>query len=1007
MAHGFLTPTAVTGEGLGIPGIPYKKLYDGIKSLFRKDLRVVNANVKEVRDLIEGKNQAKLPPAATKILGGSSVKGLLGPASGGLANRGASGLVEKNPTDIDLKTGKKLLTPGGPRLQGGGVTSAAATPLNPDTFLNRAQTGVGSDGEYLTKAQRIADFKAGRQPRQTDGPSITPDSGVDIVAAVNRNTEAIVALSNLTKEQTKEQRSMHNEEQAQSDKLANRALARAEEKELEKGNDLSNFLKAERFKKKEKSQGGGGGDDGLFDFLDLGLDVLDLMGGGKRKRRGGRSGRRPGGSGRRPGANRRPPRIQVPKPKPRGAAPIPRTKPPAPKGGFKFPGIPEGGLKLPGMPKGGLKLPGMPKALKGIKGGGALSLLLAGMEFSGRKAEGQSNLQAGVGTAAGVAGGLLGAKGGAAVGAAIGALFGGFGAIPGAVIGGALGSVGGSMLASNVADMATGANNVGGFSSGGIITKPTLSMMGEGHKKEGVFPLEGKEGKKTFAMFGEGLIEAQDKAKDKFAKIQAAGLKFYFQNQDGFKFFGNILKTAFAPFLEPLKALSGLGGGILNSLLGGSANAATLGFGSNFAGNMSADEQQLTEALIAAEEGVKTEAYQDTEGIWTIGYGQTTLNGRAVRQGDKISKEEALTGFRSNVKSHAQRAINQVGEKRWQELDPKARAVLTSLAYNYGSIPEAVLPSAKSGSTEDIAKSMDALYGHNRGILKERRQREQSILRGNLQGDAGNAVRLDKDFMAGGRFAGAGSGPMIAGGPGAPGPGGRVVEYLTGDKTSSGYRADHGGGNYHDHIAFDSKETRDSAAEWLKKKGWKIGSMNDGRHADGSYHYSDQAFDIPFYPNQRIKGVTDDSTGETKLSSALRKDLAEGGFTGSGIAPVPGANPPANPQQPLTAVQKAKMFQSAGMPALSANTLTGAIPGPVPASPAPGTANSGTPIMATSAQVASASAIPTATPTIINNYYGGGGNQPTGVNPNGVSAGIDMDAAGLSAFQDLKIRSLS
>ena len=116
---------------------------------------------------------------------------------------------------------------------------------------------------------------------------------------------------------------------------------------------------------------------------------------------------------------------------------------------------------------------------------------------------------------------------------------------------------------------------------------------------------------------------------------------------------------------------------------------------------------------------------------------------------------------------------------------------------------------------------------------------------------------------------------------------------------------------------------------------------------------------------------------------------------------------PSAPGTPLTAEQKAKIFQNSGMSAMSASTITGSTPGPVPASPAPGTANSGTPIMATSAQVASASAIPSAAPTIVNNYYGGGGNQPTGVNPNGVSAGIDMDAAGLSAFQDLKIRSLS
>lgn len=111
--------------------------------------------------------------------------------------------------------------------------------------------------------------------------------------------------------------------------------------------------------------------------------------------------------------------------------------------------------------------------------------------------------------------------------------------------------------------------------------------------------------------------------------------------------------------------------------------------------------------------------------------------------------------------------------------------------------------------------------------------------------------------------------------------GGKVIQYLTGDRTSPRYRADHGAGNYHDHLAFDSKTTRDAAIKWLRGKGWTIGSINTGKHAYGSYHYSNQAFDIPFYPNQSRKGVPDNVKGETALSSRLRSDLISGGFSGS------------------------------------------------------------------------------------------------------------------------------
>jgi hypothetical protein len=148
--------------------------------------------------------------------------------------------------------------------------------------------------------------------------------------------------------------------------------------------------------------------------------------------------------------------------------------------------------------------------------------------------------------------------------------------------------------------------------------------------------------------------------------------------------------------------------------------------------------------------------------------------------------------------------------------------------------------------------------------------------------------------------------PQQSSAPPKDSKGGKIVEYLTGDRTHKRYRADHAAGNYHDHVAFDSQKTRDAAMAFLRGKGWTIGSINTGRHADGSYHYSNQAFDIPFYPNQSKKGVTDDVKGETKLSSRLRSDLISGGFGGpqlggsstSSPSPAQTSSAPARQQSP-------------------------------------------------------------------------------------------------------------
>ena len=105
--------------------------------------------------------------------------------------------------------------------------------------------------------------------------------------------------------------------------------------------------------------------------------------------------------------------------------------------------------------------------------------------------------------------------------------------------------------------------------------------------------------------------------------------------------------------------------------------------------------------------------------------------------------------------------------------------------------------------------------------------------------------------------------------------------------------------------------------KWLRSRGWTIGSINTGKHANGSFHYKNLAFDIPFYSgNNTKKGVTDDAKGETKLSSMLRADLIAGGFGGpqlggSSITPTPSAqvSPPKPPGQNVPSVEQEKKGQ--------------------------------------------------------------------------------------------------
>ena len=181
--------------------------------------------------------------------------------------------------------------------------------------------------------------------------------------------------------------------------------------------------------------------------------------------------------------------------------------------------------QVPGK-TGGSKLPFKMPSAKALKvGGGIFSAVMAGFEFAGRKGAGQTNLQAGVGTAASVGGGLAGAAKGAAVGAMFGPI--------GALIGGVIGGVGGSMLASGVADQVTGANKMnegGGVGSASSGSTPSQQPDDKDRKKPSYTPIKVPEGgkivleEKTEKAWWDFLGWAGTEGQEKSIELGAGGM---------------------------------------------------------------------------------------------------------------------------------------------------------------------------------------------------------------------------------------------------------------------------------------------------------------------------------------------------------------------------------------------------------------------------------------------------------------------------------------------------
>jgi len=529
MAHGFLTPEPVSGDNFWKNA---KDLWNTLQKLKKR-----KAPPDEVVPAIVSELQKALPPAKQKLLSPASQKLLSGKNQAALSGAKAPNMLTGSPVSKMLSSGKSEITikqqlslpPGGPRLppsggmpdepsaekKGGSFidmpgVSAAPKKLDSEAFFKAAQTGVHPEtGKYLNSEERKDFLK--KSKTKMDAPASVASAGIASAStSVTKGDEQIVAsVEDLTKVVV----SLVDAVKAQT---ASQAKSTAQAK-----------ASAERTANRALASS----EEGLME------EGADLSG------------------------------TITPTYSTATGALTPGASPAGPGGG--------GGGGGPGFGIGG-KVAAQSIAKHGL--GRALPRL-------GAHVAGRTGAKLGAKTAAKI--GLAGAgKSLAKKIPGVGLLAGlGFGAqrlfsgdplgALGEVASGAASTVPGLGTAASVGiDAALAARDMGAtpFAAGGIVTSPTFSLTGE-KGKEGVFPLQGKEGKKTFTMFGEGMFEAQKKHKTEYAKIQSAGLRQYYENEDGGKKLGKSLSDIWSKIGGVLGSLFS---GTLTSLMGGNANAGTL-----------------------------------------------------------------------------------------------------------------------------------------------------------------------------------------------------------------------------------------------------------------------------------------------------------------------------------------------------------------------------------------------------------------------------------------------
>lgn len=130
-------------------------------------------------------------------------------------------------------------------------------------------------------------------------------------------------------------------------------------------------------------------------------------------------------------------------------------------------------------------------------------------------------------------------------------------------------------------------------------------------------------------------------------------------------------------------------------------------------------------ALVATWEGLRTNAYQDIVGVWTVCYGET----KGVKRGDTYTKAECDAMLQRELGEYYRKLEPCLNERVTQN----QRIAVTSLAYNIGISAACKSTAVRKLNAGDAKGGCDALlmwsYAGGKFVqgLRNRREAERKI----------------------------------------------------------------------------------------------------------------------------------------------------------------------------------------------------------------------------------------------------------------------------------------
>ena len=156
-------------------------------------------------------------------------------------------------------------------------------------------------------------------------------------------------------------------------------------------------------------------------------------------------------------------------------------------------------------------------------------------------------------------------------------------------------------------------------------------------------------------------------------------------------------------------------------------------------GNFSDDLVTQAYELIIKYEGFNATAKWDVSN-WRIGHGSSTVtmaDGSVYRLSNNRSEPPTITITREDADRDLHRRISDefipsvkksLGSNAYDVWEAGTIAALTSICYNYGSLPGSIIAAAKTKTTSTLVAAVRALETHNGGINKKRRNKEADYI---------------------------------------------------------------------------------------------------------------------------------------------------------------------------------------------------------------------------------------------------------------------------------------